>query len=165
LDGVKGMTTQEKCFAVLRLRGSVNISRERERAFALLHLHRKNHVTLMRDTPSNLGMIRKIKDYATWGEASPKIISQLIQQRGFLKGNQKVTDEAVEERLGYESIKHLGTALHELKADLWRLPDLKPVFRLHPPKGGFHGSIKKPYPKGELGYRGEKINDLLAKMI
>ena len=157
--------TKEKCLAVLRLRGSVSISRELERAFALMHLTRKFSVTLMRESPSNLGMIRKIKDYATWGEASPKIISQLIQQRGYLKGNQRVTDEAVEERLGHESIEQLGTALHELKANLWRLPDLKPVFRLHPPKGGFHGSIKKPYPKGELGYRGEKINDLLAKMI
>jgi large subunit ribosomal protein L30 len=162
---MKGMNEQEKCLAVLRLRGNVNIAWELERAFSLMHLNRKNHVTLMRDTPSNLGMIRKIKDYATWGEVSPKIISQLIQQRGFLKGNQRVTDEVVEERLGYESIEHLGTALHELKANLWRLPNLKPVFRLHPPKGGFHGSIKKPYPKGELGYRGEKINDLLKKMI
>lgn len=162
---MKGMTAGEKCLAVLRLRGSVNISKELERTFTLLHLNRKNHVTLMRDSPSNLGMIRKIKDYTTWGEVSPKIISQLIQQRGFLKGNQRVTDEVVEERLGYESITHLGTALHELKADLWRISDLKPVFRLHPPRGGFHGSIKKPYPKGELGYRGDKINGLLAKMI
>ena len=157
--------TTEKCFVILRLRGSVGISSELERTFTFMHLTRKFSATLMGESPSNNGMIRKIKDYATWGEASPKTISQLIQQRGYLKGNQRVTDEVVEERLGHESIKHLGTALHELKANLWHLPDLKPVFRLHPPKGGFHGSIKKPYPKGELGYRGEKINDLLAKMI
>jgi large subunit ribosomal protein L30 len=160
-----GMTEKDKCLAVLRLRGSVNISRELEYVFALLHLHRKNHVTLMRDSPSNLGMIRKIKDYATWGEVSPAIISQLLQQRGFLKGNQRVTDAAVEARLGYASIANLGTALHGLKADLWRLPDFKPVFRLHPPKGGFRGSIKQPYPQGELGYRGDAINDLLVKMM
>ena len=155
----------EKCFVILRLRGSVGISSELERTFTFMHLTRKFSATLMGENPSNNGMIRKIKDYATWGEASPETISQLIQQRGYLKGNQRVTDEVVEERLGHESITHLGTALHELKANLWHIPDLKPVFRLHPPKGGFHGSIKKPYPKGELGYRGEKINDLLAKMI
>lgn len=157
--------TTEKCFVIIRLRGSVGISRELERAFALIHLTRKFSATLMKESSSNNGMIRKVKDYATWGEVSPKIISQLIKQRGYLTGNQRITDEMVKERFGHESITHLGTALHELKENLWRLPDLKPVFRLHPPKGGFHGSIKKPYPKGELGYRGEKINDLLAKMI
>ncbi|MEM2203989.1 MAG: 50S ribosomal protein L30, partial [Sulfolobales archaeon] len=43
---------------------------------------------------------------------------------------------------------------------------VKPVFRLHPPSGGFKGSIKKPYGNGgELGYRGQDINDLIRRMI
>jgi len=32
------------------------------------------------------------------------------------------------------------------------------------PKGGF-ASMKRMYPKGELGYRGGKINDLAKRMI
>lgn len=36
--------------------------------------------------------------------------------------------------------------------------------KLKPPKGGFK-SIKEMYPKGDLGYRGEKINELLKRMI
>jgi large subunit ribosomal protein L30 len=39
------------------------------------------------------------------------------------------------------------------------------VFRLHPPRGGFKKSIKKPMPKGELGYRGDKINALVLRML
>ena len=44
---------------------------------------------------------------------------------------------------------------------------LKPFFRLHPPKGGFEkAGIKKPFTvKGALGYRGDKINDLIKKML
>ena len=38
------------------------------------------------------------------------------------------------------------------------------VFHLHPPIGGFK-SIKIPFPKGNLGYNGTKINDLLNKML
>ncbi len=160
-----GMTAPDTCLAVLRLRGNVNIARELEYAFTLLHLPRKNHVTLLGNSPSNLGMLRKIKDYATWGEVSPTVIIQLLHQRGRLTGNQPVTDEVVEARLGYASIADLGTALHDLQVDLRRLSGFKPVFRLHPPTGGFRGSITKPYPKGELGYRGEAINDLLVKMM
>ncbi|MBI4181877.1 MAG: uL30 family ribosomal protein [Candidatus Aenigmarchaeota archaeon] len=35
--------------------------------------------------------------------------------------------------------------------------------RLHPPSRG-HASIKLHFPKGALGYRGDKINDLLRRM-
>lgn len=162
---MKELTEKDKCLAVLRLRGSVNIARELEQVFSFLHLNRKNHLTLMKGSPSNVGMIRRIKDYATWGEVSQETISKLIEKRGRLKGNQRLTDEKVKEKLGYNSMEKLANAIYELKTDLWKVPGLKPIFRLHPPKGGFHGTIKKPYPKGEVGYRGEKINDLLAKMI
>ena len=44
--------------------------------------------------------------------------------------------------------------------------NLSPVFRLHPPRGGFKGSTKKPYSDGgELGYRGPAINELIRRMI
>ena len=36
-------------------------------------------------------------------------------------------------------------------------------YRLHPPRGGFRKTIKRPRPQGELGYRGEKINDLIKR--
>lgn len=36
--------------------------------------------------------------------------------------------------------------------------------RLHPPKGGFRKSAKALFPKGEGGYRGDKINELIVKM-
>ena len=44
---------------------------------------------------------------------------------------------------------------------------LQNYFHLHPPRGGFgSGGIKNPFRnKGALGYRAEKINDLIKKMI
>lgn len=36
---------------------------------------------------------------------------------------------------------------------------------LTPPSGGFRNSTKENYPKGESGYRGEQINELLERMI
>ena len=119
----------------------------------------------MRSSSPAVGMIRKIKDYATWGEISQETIFQLLRKRGYLLGRQKLTEKNIKERTGYDSIEELAEVLYNNKIDLWNLSDLKPVFRLHPPKGGFHGSIKKPYPKGELGYRGKTINDLIASMI
>lgn len=36
--------------------------------------------------------------------------------------------------------------------------------RLKPPPKGFK-NIKKPYPKGDLGYRGKEINELIKRMM
>jgi large subunit ribosomal protein L30 len=42
----------------------------------------------------------------------------------------------------------------------------KPYFRLHPPKGGLKRSVKRFFgDKGEAGYRGLAINDLVIRMV
>ena len=43
----------------------------------------------------------------------------------------------------------------------------KKTFRLHPPRGGYERKgIKVPFTVGgALGYRGEKINDLIKRML
>jgi len=44
------------------------------------------------------------------------------------------------------------------------LEKLKNKESLNNPRGGFK-SLKNFYPKGALGYRGEKINELIIKML
>jgi large subunit ribosomal protein L30 len=152
------------CLAVVRLRGSVGMSRELRHVFRLIHLNRKNHATLVENTPERRGMILKVKDYVTWGEVTPETIATLLRRRGMLAGHERLTDQHVRERLGYESMETLAAALHASTADLWKLDGVKPLFRLHPPRKGLRGSIRRPYPEGPLGYRGSAINDLLTRM-
>jgi large subunit ribosomal protein L30 len=66
--------------------------------------------------------------------------------------------------LGFNSIEELAKAIFDGKVKIKDVPKLKPVFRLTPPKKG-HKSIKEHYPKGSLGYWGDKINDLLKRMV
>jgi len=154
-----------KCLAVMRLRGSVGMDKELEYAFRLMRLTRKNHAVLVEDTSSNHGSVLKIKDYATWGEVTPNTVSLLLEKRGSLEGGERLTEDYVKEGLGYSSIKELAEAICDSKVEMSELFKVKPVFRLHPPKKGFRGSIKKPYPEGELGYRGESINQLIMRMV
>lgn len=48
-----------------------------------------------------------------------------------------------------------------------RMDKGKKYYSLHPPRGGFErkGTKKSYAEKGSLGYRGEKINDLILKMM
>lgn len=45
-----------------------------------------------------------------------------------------------------------------------QLKERGPIARLNPPSHGYK-SIKKPFPAGALGYRGDKINELLGRMV
>ncbi|RLI45728.1 50S ribosomal protein L30, partial [Candidatus Bathyarchaeota archaeon] len=60
----------------------------------------------------------------------------------------------------------LAEAIYKTEVEFNRLPNVKPVFRLHPPKKGFKGKVKKSYAAGGVtGYRGEAINDIIKRMI
>ena len=159
------MTVENKCLAVVRIRGNTGISQEREEILRQLHLTRKNHATILNSSPSVLGTLQRVKDYTTWGEVDHITVELLLRERGALKGHKKLTEERVKQSLRYESLAELAKCLCEGSVSLSHLESLKPVFRLHPPRKGFKGSIKKPYPEGEIGYRGGMISSLLTKMI
>jgi len=131
-----------------------------------LRLHRKNHLVLIDDRPSYRGMLQKAKDYITWGEVNAETIAKLLKKRGRLAGRVPLTDALVNRYTKYKTIDTLAEALANCEAELMEFQKIKPVFRLHPPKGGFKGKIKRPFKDhGELGNRGSKIEDLITRMI
>jgi len=149
--------------AAVRVRGRTGIKGGISDTLDMLRLTRINHAVLVPETPSYLGMLRKAKDYITWGEISQETLEELLEKRAMLPGREKVTLEYLEET-GYKSLEELAQALLEEKAQLEEL-GLKPVFRLHPPRKGYK-DIKKAFNEGgTLGYRGEDINHLLKRMV
>src|SRR3989304_801890 len=56
--------------------------------------------------------------------------------------------------------------LHKGEVEFHRLPNMKPIFRLHPPSKGFKGKVKRSFASGGVtGNQGEAINSLLEQMI
>lgn len=158
------MREGEKCLAVIRVRGVSDIFQEIKATLQMLHLTRNCHATLIDDRPSYLGMLRKAQHYVTWGEISKEGIALLLKKRGRLVGDKELTDKHTQE-IGYKSLDDLAEAIYKLEVEYGRLPNIKPVFRLHPPKRGFKGKVKRSYASGGVtGYRGEAINDLIKKM-
>ncbi|RLI74835.1 50S ribosomal protein L30 [Archaeoglobales archaeon] len=149
-------------YAVVRLRGQVDVNRKIKDTLAMLRLHRKNHCVVIPANNSYKGMLQIVKDYVAYGEIDAETLALILKKRGRLVGNKKLTDEYVKEKMGYNSIEEFAKAVVEGKANLKDL-DIKPVFRLHPPRGGLK-SIKWQYNRGDLGYQGKNINKLLYKM-
>jgi large subunit ribosomal protein L30 len=131
----------------------------------MLHLTRNNYAVLIDDRPSYLGMLKAARDYITYGEASKELVAMMIREKGRLEGDKKLTDEYAQ-KAGFSSLDDLTEATQTCRFEYWKLPSIQPVFRLHPPSKGFKGKIKRGYGSGgELGYRGEKINELLRRML
>ena len=111
-------------------------------------------------------MLQTAKDYITWGEVGPETIALLLKKRGALKGGLRITDEFVKKNSSYENIDKFAEAIGNFNAELSDIKQLKPIFRLPPPKSGFDGKIKRAvHDHGELGYRGAAIEDLIKKMV
>ena len=141
-----------KKIAIVRVRGSVNLRKEIKDTLNLLRLYRKNYCVTVEDNPSYKGMAKKVKDYVTYGEIDDETYRELLEKRGEeYKGREK-------DRKG--KIEYKKFILVEGKK-------IKPFFRLSPPKGGFERKgIKVSFKAhGALGYRGDKINGLLKRMI
>lgn len=156
-----------KRIAVIRVRGKVHVRGSIEDTMKLLNLTRVNHCVVIDNRDQYKGMIKKVKDYVTWGEINRDIFAKLIEKRGRLYGRNDVGEDYIADNTKYKSIDEFSNEFINFNSELTGVPNLNPVFRLKPPKKGYErGGIKKPYSLGgALGYRGEKINELLKNMI
>jgi large subunit ribosomal protein L30 len=149
-------------FLVIRLRGNIGVHPDILDTLKRLNMPTKYSAVLIQDTPSNKGMLNKVTDYVTWGEIAEDSLEAMMMKRGRLAGDERITEDVLKR-------ENLGTPkeLAKLIMTQGSLPScIKKTFRLTPPSGGFKKSIKRHVRSGgELGYRGEGINELLKKMI
>lgn len=151
-------------FVVVRIRGIPDVRYDIRETLKRLRLNKKFHATIVPDTPVYRGMLFKAKDYIAYGPADKDTVKEMLLKRGRLIGNKPLTEEYVKNHLAMD-IDELAEKLAKGELKLAELKGVKPVFRLHPPRGGFKRSIKKLVQAGgELGYR-EDIPSLILRML
>jgi large subunit ribosomal protein L30 len=152
-------------YAVIRVRGTVNVKPNIKKTMQLLQLNRANHCVLLEQNVVYNGMLQMVKDYTTWGEINKETLSKLISARGKLIGDKSLTAEYLKTATPYPSFEKLSEAILENKVKYKEIPAVKPFFRLNPPKKGYR-TIKRSFVnKGSLGYRKEDINKLIERML
>ena len=151
--------------AVVRVRGEVGVRKPITDTMKILRLYHKNYCALVWASESALGMVKKVQDYVTFGEIDEAMLIDLLKERGRIAGNKRLTAEFLKARkLTYES---LAKELISGKKTLKDIEGIKLFFRLSPPLKGFERKgIKQPFSVGgALGYRKEKINALVRRML
>ena len=141
--------------AVIRIRGTANVNYNVKKTLQLLMLTKPNHCVIVSPTDHYKGMLKKAKDYLTWGEISDSTLKKLVEERGKISKTRKIDKKNVDK---------ISKMILEGKI---RETDVKPVFMLNPPRKGYGTKgVKKGFNLGgALGDRKEKINDLIEKMI
>ena len=74
--------SETKYVAAVRIRGPVNTDTPIRDTIKMLNLHRKNYCSVYKSSPSIIGMLKKAKDYITFGEISAELYEKLKKERG-----------------------------------------------------------------------------------
>ena len=152
-------------YAVVRVRGQPDVNKDIEYTMNLLGLTRVNHCVVVPENDVMKGMLQKAKDYITWGEINEATLADLIRVRGRLSGDAMIDDAFLAENSDFKTADEMAKAIIN---DGYKMKDIdgaKLVFRLHPPLKGYEGNKRSYKNGGALGYRGEAINDLIARML
>ena len=136
----------------IRIRGLTEIKTKIEDTLKMLRLYRNNYCAILPNNQFYLGMLKKAKDYITWGEIDEETFKMLVEKRG-QQFNGRETD--AKRKITYNDFFVFDNKKY------------KKFFRLNAPRKGFgRKGIKHPYQNGgALGYRGEKINELIVRMV
>jgi large subunit ribosomal protein L30 len=138
--------------AIIRIKGQIGVDKKVKETLSRLRLRRKYACVVVNPTNENLGMIKKVKNLVAYGEIGKKTFEKLIEKRGQALDKKKKIDfkksaEELEKGKNYEDL------------------NLKPFFRLHPPRGGIESKKHFGVGKGVLGNNKEKINELIERML
>jgi large subunit ribosomal protein L30 len=122
----------EKRLAVIRIRGTTGVKKPIADTLSMLSLYTKNSIVIVPNNPVFTGMVKKVKDFVTYGEVAEDVVKSLSEKRKNTSENKSIM-----------------------------------AFTLNSPRGGFERKgIKVAFShKGALGYRGEKISDLIKRMM
>lgn len=155
-----------KKIAVIRIRGSFGVRKEIKDTMSMLRLYNQNHCIIIDSSPNYIGMLKKVKDYVTWGEIDEKTFNELISRRGKIIANKSLTESYLKEKVNL-SFEEFTKEFFNFKKSLKDIPGFKLYFKLKPPVKGFERKgIKVPYSMGGvLGYRKENINGLILRML
>ncbi len=72
---------QLQIYAVVRVRGIIGVRDTIRETLRRLKLTKPNHCVLVKITDSMIGMLKKSKDYITWGEIDTPTLKLLIEKR------------------------------------------------------------------------------------
>ncbi len=149
---------------VLNLHGKINSSAPVRKALEELKVDHKFSATVVTDDAPTLGMLKLCKDYLAWSPIDQDLLLTLLKKRGMVSTTAKL-DAAALSGLGFKKHEDLAAKMVKEGQRLSAVHGVRPFFRLAPPKGGFHQSLRRQFTeKGTLGSN-PKLSEIVRRMV
>lgn len=138
---------------VIRISGEIGLKKDVIETLNRLRLRRKYAcIVLANPTKEQIGMIKAVRNFVAYGEITSANFVKLMEVRGRLIDKTKKTD-----------LKKVAEEIE--KGKTYEEANIKPFFRLHPPRKGIDSKKHFGVKKGVLGNNKEKINELVERML
>jgi large subunit ribosomal protein L30 len=148
---------------VVNLRGMVNTRAPVRTTLDQLKVVRRFNATIIPKDKVHLGMLNLAKEHVAWCDLDATTAERLLSARAERSSGNKVSTDELSK--GHGSIKQIASDLETGKLRLKSVEEIRPFFRLSPPKGGFKRSIRRQYRDGGILGPNEELSSLVEKML
>jgi large subunit ribosomal protein L7e len=158
---------------VLGVCGLIGLSPKVRKILQLLRLRQIHNGVFVRVNAATEKMLRLVEPFIAYGYPNLKSVRALVYKRGFGKvTGQRIplsSNEVVQAGLGKFGIQCVEDVIHEIYtsgAHFKEVSNFLWPFKLQSPRGGFIGKKLNHFIEGgACGQQGEKINNLIKKVI
>ena len=173
LDLKYDQTKEHLPIIIIRICGQwERIPKEIQTILAKFHLKELNNAIILFYNKDNFKMVKLIESYVTWGFINKYMIEDLLRKRGSVTfGNNEpneLNNVDIENSLGKLGIVCIEDIIFELSKETQNAKEVLGYlgyFKLEKNDDGFEKANISFEKGGNQGFRGDKINALLKKMI
>ena len=173
LDLKYDQTKEHLPIIIIRICGQwERIPKEIQTILAKFHLKELNNAIILFYNKDNFKMVKLIESYVTWGFINKYMIEDLLRKRGSVTfGNNEpneLNNVDIENSLGKLGIVCIEDIIFELSKETQNAKEVLGYlgyFKLEKNDDGFDKANISFEKGGNQGFRGDKINALLKKMI
>lgn len=163
---------EAKLAFVIRIRGIIGVSPKVRKVLQLLRLRQLHNGVFVKLNGATINMLRLVEPYIAYGYPNLKSVKDLVYKRGYGKIDKKRipidSNDIVEKALGKYDIICVEDLIHEIYTvgpHFTQAANFLWPFKLSSPTGGFKKKLLHYNEGGDAGLRGERIHELVKKMI
>jgi large subunit ribosomal protein L30 len=149
---------------VVNLHGKINSTRATRRALGEMKVEKKFTASVLTDDGPTVGMLKSCKEFVAWGPVEKETLATLLEKKGMISEKKHLGTDALAE-LGAKSYEELASRMLDQSLRLSALKNVRPFFRLSPPRGGFKKSLRRQASDGGVLGKNPELAEIVRRMV
>jgi large subunit ribosomal protein L30 len=148
---------------VVNLRGLVNTRAPVRTTLDQMKVGKRFNATIVPDDNVHRGMLNLAKEHVAWCKLDVDIAEKLLKMRSEKSNGNRVSESDLGK--DHSSFGDIARGLETGSLKLKSVTEIRPFFRLSPPRGGFKRSIRRQYRDGGILGPNDELPRIVEKML